>query len=62
MSKSSQSPQTSRGTSRDFSQFSKGSAQFSAGATSRVAPENRGAEQVKSNLSIESVNSRADKV
>jgi hypothetical protein len=55
---SSQSPRAKRTSTNDAPAFAKGTPQLSRRATGRVAPENRGAEQLKSNLAIESVNGR----
>jgi hypothetical protein len=56
---SSRSPQSARGSSQDYEQFTKGEVQDSARTGQRVSPENVGASKVTSDLSIESINERA---
>ena len=59
---SSQSPQSKRGSSQDFEKFSNGeSLDGIKPMTKDGAPENADAWKVKSDLSIESVNKRADR-
>jgi hypothetical protein len=62
MSKSSASPQSKRGSSQDYEQFSKGSVDAGINAfRSDGGPENEGASKVTSSLRMEDVNSRADR-
>lgn len=60
-SSSSQSPRANRSSTQDPLEHAKGEVQDSARTSQRVAPENVGAEKIKSDLSIESINSRAYK-
>jgi hypothetical protein len=59
---SSQGPQAIRGTAQDFGQFAKGDVEDGLHIDQRVAPEDRRAFEVESDLGIESVNKRTDRV
>jgi hypothetical protein len=55
-------PQAIRGTAQDFGQFAKGDVEDGLHIDQRVAPEDRRAFEVESDLGIESVNKRTDRV
>jgi len=57
----SQSPRAHRASTEDALAYAKGEVQDGLSLNQRVSPENFGVSKVKSDLSIESVNSRANK-